>query len=282
MGTEVGPLPTLDSMPKDENVHDLEYQNKTSGEADDLHRLGYEQEMRRNRSVLTLLFQMLSIAAIPYCEGGPLLNAIYGGGPLCIFVGWIVVCLLDQSIAFSLAELASIYPTSAGPYYWTFQMLRGHKLQVFLSFINGWVWLVGNWTITLSINFGFASLVSASISIYYPHWTPETWQLLLVFYAICLFTMFTCIFANRYLPQVDILCAVWISVIIVIFLVALSVKAGAGRHSAAYALGYYDPTLSGWSNYSFFIGLLPPCYAFSAMGMVSAMAEECPDRKSVV
>lgn len=51
--------------------------------------LGYKPELKRNRSMLTLLFQSLAIAAIPYGEGGPLISAIYGGGPLSIFVGWL-------------------------------------------------------------------------------------------------------------------------------------------------------------------------------------------------
>lgn len=103
-------------------------------EREELDRLGYKQELRRNRSVITLLFQTLAIAAIPYGEGSPLLNAIYGGGPLSIFIGWIVVCLLDQCIALSLAELASRYPTSAEPYYWSFQISQGSKALI--SFIN--------------------------------------------------------------------------------------------------------------------------------------------------
>ena len=51
--------------------------------------LGYKPELYRNRSMFTLLFQSLAIAAIPYGEGGPLVSAIYGGGQLSIFVGWI-------------------------------------------------------------------------------------------------------------------------------------------------------------------------------------------------
>ena len=56
-------------------------------------RLGYKQELSRNRSMFTLLFPSLAIAAIPYGEGSPLLSAIYGGGQLSIFVGWIVVLI---------------------------------------------------------------------------------------------------------------------------------------------------------------------------------------------
>lgn len=119
-------------------IHDL----------DSLTALGYTPELRRNRSLFTLLFQTLAIAAIPYGEGGPLISAIYGGGQLSIFVGWLVVLVLDECVAVSLGELASRYPTSAGPYYWSFQ-LAGERTRTVLSFITGVVWLVGNWTITL-------------------------------------------------------------------------------------------------------------------------------------
>jgi hypothetical protein len=91
-------------------------------EADNLEALGYSSELKRNRSLFTLLFQTLAIAAIPYGEGGPLISAIYGGGQLSIFVGWIVVLVLDECVALSLSELASRFPTSAGPYYWSFQV----------------------------------------------------------------------------------------------------------------------------------------------------------------
>lgn len=245
-----------------------------SGQAEGLDKLGYVQELTRNRSLFTLLFQTLAIAAIPYGEGGPLMSAIYGGGPLSIFVGWIVVCILDECVALSLAELASRWPTSAGPYYWSFQIVP-QRAKVVLSFINGWVWLIGNWTITLSVNFGFASLLSGTISMYHPDWSANDWQLLLIFYAICLASFVICTFGNRFLPMIDTICAAWTAISILIIMIALSVKADVGRHDASYSLGHYDTSLSGWGGFTFFIGLLPAAYCFSAVGMISSMAEEC-------
>ncbi|KAI7977314.1 hypothetical protein EIK77_004730 [Talaromyces pinophilus] len=245
-----------------------------TGQAEGLDKLGYVQELTRNRSLFTLLFQTLAIAAIPYGEGGPLMSAIYGGGPLSIFVGWIVVCILDECVALSLAELASRWPTSAGPYYWSFQIVP-QRAKVVLSFINGWVWLIGNWTITLSVNFGFASLLSGTISMYHPDWSANDWQLLLIFYAICLASFVICTFGNRFLPMIDTICAAWTAISILIIMIALSVKADVGRHDASYSLGHYDTSLSGWGGFTFFIGLLPAAYCFSAVGMISSMAEEC-------
>lgn len=91
------------------------------------------------------------------------------------------------------------------------------------------------------------------------------WQLLLVFYAVCLVTLVICTFFNRWLPMVDTICAAWTALSIVVILIALSVEAKAGRHSATWALSHYDTSYSGWGGFTFFIGLLPAAYTFSAV-----------------
>ncbi|KAJ4156176.1 hypothetical protein NW754_007800 [Fusarium falciforme] len=248
----------------------------STGDIETLEQLGYTpSNLQRNRSTSTLLFQSLAIEAIPFAIGGPFISAVYGGGPLALFVGWIVVVALSQCVALSVAELASRYPTSAGPYYWSFQLAS--KGKTILSFVTGWTWLTANWTITLSVNFGFVSLLAATITMMVPEWEATTWQLLLMFYAILLFTLAICTFANKWLAMIDALCAAWIGLTIVVILIALAVKAKAGRHDAAYALGHYDKSFSGWGDFTFFIGLLPAAYTFSGLGMISAMAEECAE-----
>ena len=142
----------MEKAPPSGHIPTAEVGRKSSlqaGSLDDIHvmdKLGYKPELSRNRSMFTLLFQSLAIAAIPYGEGSALISAIYGGGPLSIFVGWIIILVLDECVALSLSELASRYPTSAGPYYWSFQLATKGKTA--LSFITGWTWLVGNWTIS--------------------------------------------------------------------------------------------------------------------------------------
>lgn len=121
----------------------------------------------------------------------------------------------------------------------------------------------------------FASLILGCVAMYHPEWVASNWQLLLIFYAICMMTFVIVAFGNKYLPMVDTICAGWTALSILIILIALSVKAETGRHSAGYALGHYDQSFSGWGGFTFFIGLLPAAYTFSAIGMISAMAEEC-------
>ncbi|RAK72492.1 putative amino acid permease [Aspergillus fijiensis CBS 313.89] len=236
----------------------------------------YEPELPRNRSLWTLLFQSLAISAIPVGFGSPLISAIYGGGQLSMFLGWVVVAICQQCVAISLAELISRFPVSGGPYFWSFQ-LASLKRRKAVAFSTGWIWLTGNWTITLAVNFGFAQLVSAAGSLYRSNFLSEPWQLLLVFYGICLTTFLVCSFGNRYLPIIDTICAVFTVIAILVTLICLSIKAKAGRHSVADTLGYYDSTLSGWGDFSFWIGTLPSAYALCTTGMISSMAEECDD-----
>jgi len=84
-------------------------------EDNELSTLGYTAVLHRNRSVYTILFQVLAITAVPFGEGTALTSAIYGGGQLSYFLGWIVVAVLDECVAVSLSELASKFPTSSGP-----------------------------------------------------------------------------------------------------------------------------------------------------------------------
>jgi amino acid transporter len=239
--------------------------------------LGYNAQLTKNRSLLSILGMTLAIVAVPYGIGGPLMSAIYGGGQLSIFVGLLFVLVLDGCVAVSLAELASRYPTSSGVYYWSYRLCGPHeRTRKVVSFMTGWFWLIGNWTITLSVNFGFASLVAATVSIYKPDWMASSWELLLIFYAICMLVFLICALGDKLLPYVDTAAAMWNFVTIIAILVAVSVRAKQGRHSASYALGNYDTSFSGWgTGFTFFIGLLPPAYAFSAIGMVTSMTEEC-------
>ncbi|KND90842.1 Amino-acid permease BAT1 [Tolypocladium ophioglossoides CBS 100239] len=268
------PSPKSESTASETKHYD--FSGGLATDVDNLQSLGYKEELHRNRSMFTLLFQSLAVAAIPYGFGSTLISAVYGGGQLAMFVGWVVVCVLDECIAISLGELAAKYPTSAGPYYWSYQ-IAGPRYKTILSFITGWTWLIGNWTITLSVNFGFASLLAASINLYEPSYEWQPWKLVLICYGLCIVTWFIVAFANRFLPSVDTFCAAFTAITIVVACIWLSVAAKEGRHSVAYTLGHEDITLSGWGGFSFFIGILPPAYTFSAIGMITSMAEECGD-----
>ncbi|KAA1477612.1 amino acid transporter [Dentipellis sp. KUC8613] len=239
-----------------------------------LQQMGYKQELSRSRGLFHILFMTLAILAVPYGLSAPIATSLIGGGPATIIWGWVLVSVLTLALALSLAEVCSFYPTSAGAYYWTFR-LASPRTRVLLSWMNGWLTVVGVWTIALSVNFGTGQLIVAGAGIFHPDWVATAWQTYLIFLAVTAVSSFVCIFMNALLPLIDTICAYWTGIGIFVILICTSAKAAAGRHSAAFALGHFDASASGWvPGWTFFIGLLPPAYTYAAIGMVASMAEE--------
>ncbi|KIM37903.1 hypothetical protein M413DRAFT_421183 [Hebeloma cylindrosporum] len=209
----------------------------------------------------------------------PIATSLIGGGPATIIWGWVLISITTQPLALSLAEICSKYPTSAGAYYWCFR-LTTPKRRVLTSWINGWLTMVGVWTISLSVTFGTAQILVAGIGIFHPDWIPAPWQTYMVFLGITVVSTLVGVLFNSFLPTIDIICACWTALGVMVMLVCISAKAASGRHSAAFALGHFDPSFSGWTpGWSFFIGLLPvldhrTAYTYAAIGMVASMAEE--------
>ncbi|KAF9262083.1 hypothetical protein L218DRAFT_973720 [Marasmius fiardii PR-910] len=188
--------------------------------------------------------------------------------------GFILVSFTSLTVALSLAEICAKYPTSGGAYYWCYRLATPQNRRL-VSWINGWLALVGNWTVSLSVTFGTSQLLVAGITIYHPEWVATQWQ-------TCNFFFFVVVYPPLNLKMnLQILSAYWTLLGVIVLLVCLSVKAAVGRHSASFALGHFDASASGWTpGWSFFIGLLPvrshsfSSYCFSAICMISSMAEE--------
>ena len=98
-------------------------------DAEELKRLGYAQQLFREMggfSNFAISFSIISVLT------GAILLFGYGlklAGPIVNSVGWPVVSVFTLSIAASMAELASAYPTAGGLYFWAFR-LGG----------RGWAW----------------------------------------------------------------------------------------------------------------------------------------------
>lgn len=79
-----------------------------------LQSLGYEPELRRNRSTLQVAFMAFVLASIPYGLATTLSNPITTGGPVNIIWGWVAVSALILCVAASLGEITSLYPIAGG------------------------------------------------------------------------------------------------------------------------------------------------------------------------
>src|SRR5207342_3238681 len=94
--------------------------------------LGYEQELERGWTRFTnfaISFSIISVLAGCFTLFYVGWN---NGGPIVISIGWPVIALIILTVAVSMSELASAFPTAGGPYWWA-SKLGG----------PGWAWYVG-------------------------------------------------------------------------------------------------------------------------------------------
>ena len=182
---------------------------ETPGEADDLlEAMGYQSELVRSRSTLQVAFMSFVLASIPYGLATTLFYPLIGGGPANVLWGWVMLSTIILCVAVSLGEITSVYPTAGGVYYQTF-MLAPHWCRKITSWICGWAYVVGNITITLSVNFGTTLFLIACVNIFEDEpevgvFPGETYQIFLVFVAVTLLCNIVSSCANKWLPYLDV------------------------------------------------------------------------------
>ncbi|KIV86539.1 hypothetical protein PV11_02142 [Exophiala sideris] len=238
-----------------------------------LAKLGYKAELPRNLSMLSVMGLSMAIIATPFGLSATLSLALIDGQCITVLWGWIIVTLISIAIAASLAEICAVYPTSGGVYYWS-AILATPEWAPMVSFVDGWLTLVGNWTCTLSINFSGAQMILSAITLWNDDYVPTPWQTILMFWFVMLLHALINIFLSKYLDFINKLAMYWIAGAVVIILI-VTLSMADTKHSGAYVFGHYDASASGWPNgWAFFVGLLQAAYTLTGYGMVAAMCEE--------
>lgn len=270
-----------------------------------LARMGYRSELPRNLSMtsilglyaamntlaskLTYVYSSFAIMAAPYGLSTTLYITLTDGQSVSIIWGWVLVTLISIAIAASLAEICAVYPTAGGVYYWS-AMLSTPEWAPLMSFIDGWLTLVGNWTVTLSITFGGAQLILSAVSLWDEGFVASAWQTVLMFWAVMGVCAGVNVFGVRWLDAINKVCIFWTAVSVLVILVVLLSMADR-RRSGEFVFAHYDASQSGWyvsfclylwytllmfrpSGWAFFVGLLQAAYTLTGYGMVAAMCEE--------
>lgn len=178
------------------------------GTADELlASLGYTPELSRNRSTLQVAFMSFVLAAIPYGLATTMYYPLVGGGPVTIIWGWVAVSLIIVCVAASLGEITSVYPTAGGVYYQSF-MLASVEYRRVSAWICGWLYVVGNITITLSVNFATTLFLIGCINIFGTDEEPliagDPYQAFLIFLGITLLCNAVSSLCNPWLPWIDV------------------------------------------------------------------------------
>lgn len=104
--------------------------------------------------------------------------------------------------AASLAEMASMAPTSGGQYHFV-AMLSPPGSKKFLSWFTGWIATIGwNANIAAGVFFG-ATITQGLLVLNYADYVPTRWQGTLLMYACLLVVVMVNTIGARFLPKVE-------------------------------------------------------------------------------
>ena len=216
----------------------------TTGDAEDLRKLGYAQELLREMggfSNFAISFSIISILT------GAILLYGYGlkfAGPIINSVGWPVVSLFTLAVAASMAEIASAYPTAGGLYFWAFR-LGGRGW----AWITAWLNMIGQVTITAGINIAAAIyLIGAINQIFGVTLPPSWWFQVAVMVAIMVPQIAINIFGIRITARLNDI-SVWWHIAGVLGITLLLTFAGKHHNSGAFLFSFrsmaeFPPTIS--------------------------------------
>src|SRR5258707_3797805 len=93
---------------------------------EELHQLGYAQELRRRMSGFSNFAVSFTIISI---LSGCLTLYGYGmatAGPVVIVWGWPFVGIMTLFVVLAMAEVCSSYPTTVGLYYWSAKLAKNN------------------------------------------------------------------------------------------------------------------------------------------------------------
>ena len=141
-------------------------QPTSSRDREQLHQLGYAQELRRGMrtfSNFAVSFTIISILSGCLTLFGFAMNV---GGPAVMTLGWLFVGFFVTLVALGMAEVASSYPTAGGLYYWAAKLApESGRNGAKWSWFVGWFNLIGQVAVTAGIDFGLALFTTAFLNL---------------------------------------------------------------------------------------------------------------------
>jgi amino acid permease (GABA permease) len=241
-----------------------------------LHQLGYAQELRRrmggfsNFAVSFTIISILSGCLTLYGTG------MQTGGPVDMSIGWPVVGVLVIIVGLAMAEIASAYPTAGGLYYWSAK-LSGRNAPVW-SWFTGWFNLLGQVAVTAGIDFGLAFFTTAELNLLWGYNTDPK-HVIYVYAAVLFLHGLLNTFGVRLVALFNDISVWWHVAGVTIIVGALLIVPDhfyPSHHQTVSYLFTHFVNLTGWGSavYVFLLGLLLAQYTFTGYDASAHMSEE--------
>nr|XP_001397915.2 choline transport protein [Aspergillus niger CBS 513.88] len=245
-----------------------------------LGRVGKKQILKRRFGFLSILG--FSCTVLASWEGilSTFTVPVNSGGPAGTVYSFLVVWLGTFSTFLTLSELVSMAPTSGGQYHWV-SMMSPRWCQKYLSFLTGWLIVIGWLGAFASTCYLSASQILGLVVLNHSSYTPEPWQTMLLFWAIVAFAVFVNVVTSTLLPKFEglvLILHVFGFFGIIIPLVYL------GDHNPASEVFGQFANDGGFQTQglAFMVGMIGNMFAFTGVDAAVHMSEEIHDAERVV
>lgn len=244
----------------------------------ELHQLGYAQELRRvmsgfsNFAISFSIISVLTGAVILYGWG------LKYGGPGENGWGWPIVSVFTLLIAACMAEIASAYPTAGGLYYWASVMGNRHW-----GWWTAWLNLGGLVTAVAGINWAAAAFFNRIILQQMFGITPDLGKQVIVMAGITLAQVVVNVFGIRLVAFLNDL-SVWVHVFGVIAIAVLLLLLAKYRNGIGFPFQIEpgDPAIAAnppfWGVFgvfgAFLLGMLQAQWTYTGYDASAHTAEE--------
>ncbi|KAJ9634367.1 hypothetical protein H2199_009025 [Coniosporium tulheliwenetii] len=227
----------------------------------------------------TLSFTSLIMASWEFV----LISNLYGlidGGLAGLFWSFLWTAIGFGFIIASLAEMASMAPTSGGQYHWVSEFAPPQH-QKFLSYIVGWVsalsWQAG----TASGSFLTGTIIQGMITVNNPDYVPENWHGTLLIFSMVIILYVSNTWTAEWLPDVQNILMIlhlfgFLAVVVVLWVL--------GPHPPAHAVFFEFQDFGGWSSIglSLMVGRISAIFCLICSDSAAHMSEEVKNAGIVV
>ncbi|PGH26560.1 serine/threonine protein kinase [Polytolypa hystricis UAMH7299] len=246
----------------------------------DMARLGKEQQFKRNfRYLSTLGFTCTLMATWESILLVSTYGLINGGmaGMVYIYVGSFVGFFCSVA---SMAEMASISPTSGGQYHWVSEF-AGESWQKFMSYITGWISVLGWQAAFASICFLCGTLIQGLLILNESSYVPERWHGTFLTAAIAFVGTFVNTYLAGHLPSLEGL--ILIIHIFGFFATMIPLWVMADRTPTEKVFTEFV-NAGGWPSLGVacLVGQLTPIFSFLGPDAATHIAEEIKDASKIV
>ncbi|KAH7143724.1 putative GABA permease [Dactylonectria macrodidyma] len=232
-------------------------------------------------------FNFWTALGIAICSSGSwegwvtsLAQGMTGGGSVGLLWGWIFVSAGILMLAASLAEYASMWPSSGGQYVWAGN-LSPKKYARITSWYTAWFSIVGLWLGSLSAGMSVAVQAQAYAAVA-SDYTPVTWHNFLINLGVLASWLVMYVYSDRLLHWMNqiILGIHFVGYVLVIGILTGTTK---NKHDAEYVFTNFQ-NLTGWDSdfVSWSVSLLSSLYAFFSLDTACHYAEELENASVVV